>query len=276
MTRPHPCQMSRCYAISRCSGVLCKNYGQIVSKDDMEISYAPTCARHTKFFEPIAWKKRYMSNPRPLICNLEWRFARRTMVEFALQHELIPITQDDVAALEPWQNNAYFILLCAKHVEGFSPTWNPSVFKAAFQRLWVWRRSLGPVSITEDDISAMASVSSWSFATECFEFIHPDDEGAYSFRHWFSWSSSFWTERFIFDNELREAELQKVKQRMEASRCGQHFSNIITLLQERKQQLLQKAEARAAAIKEELLEVCWAPHNVQRLCLSEGEVQGRW
>lgn len=158
-------KMSSCFALTQ-TGARCRGFAEIVTETDDVIEYSVTCAKHRNYF---ADKTKWIKNLRKTARDLEYYPAKRIHIESILQCGVITLQKEDIMMLKGKKdgvnnNYTYFILCCARYVEGFHRDWNPDVFDDSMKTLWIIYGSIGYVTIKMDDFINMIRCSSLTLA----------------------------------------------------------------------------------------------------------------
>jgi hypothetical protein len=177
-----------CLALTK-KGKHCRNYAQ-----DNSI----TCNSHTDFFiNGTDVRKalfRGINGTLPKAMLLQFDTTSRYWVTKVLSDKLVRIKKKDISRITLDENDhatafvgrffGYFILLCARHVEGFSYTWNEWLWKKTVEQLWRWSQAIGPVDIRWKDICQMLCVKEVAaFYKGCAEY--PELADAFTEDEWF-------------------------------------------------------------------------------------------
>ena len=157
--------MSCCLALTR-KWKLCSNYATL-EESEGKLLRDFTCIRHKGFFDNPDLIKEKWFVPKEGGYAHYMHISSWTIrwIESCLSLGIINITKEEIQNLRPephllrtspkW---SYFLLLCARHLEGFHYSWNPRLWEMTVGTLWFWLRRVGAVQITNKDIQTFICV----------------------------------------------------------------------------------------------------------------------
>lgn len=282
-----PTRGSSCYALTS-TGKRCKGYASIVSQDDDLITYSPTCARHKHFFDDQAKLKAHLFAPLRRARHasarwVEWYPSRRIFIENALTFGLLDITREDIAALTPNICWTGFILLCARHVDGFSMDWNKGVTCEALGRLWLWMGSIGPIYVTYNDL---LSVIGNSHPSTFYKVLinYPMNRGIIVKDEWLrifeAFSQTSFFESFLhYDKHDSAIDEVITRTRTTGNPLFEALTELPAWIAAKKQSYFTNLKTRFEPLKEPIIATGWHPSRFLRWCLDEDEkadMRGHW
>jgi hypothetical protein len=157
--------MSCCLALTR-KWKLCSNYATL-EESEGKLLRDFTCIRHKGFFDNPDLIKEKWFVPKEGGYAHYMHISSWTIrwIESCLSLGIINITKEEIQNLRPepqllrtspkW---SYFLLLCARHLEGFHYSWNPRLWEMTVGTLWFWLRRVGAVQITNKDLQTFICV----------------------------------------------------------------------------------------------------------------------
>jgi hypothetical protein len=141
--------MSRCYAFKKDFSP-CRNFGEVAEETDTCVTYSSTCYKHREFFDN--WSKKLLR----IGCWIErYPGYRYNHVKRILEDGIAEVKEEDIKKLSGTHNYTHLILLCAKYVDGFKRSWNPSAFDRAVKNIWWQIFAVGPVYVSSMDLVCM-------------------------------------------------------------------------------------------------------------------------
>ena len=256
--------MPKCYALTAI-GRPCRNYS---SKD----SY--TCLKHSLYFDQFSindWKHslKYLE-----VCP-----RTKTHIENVMSIGIVQIPKEFVESLANCRNYTYFILLCARWLEGFSYTWNEPLFNTALKKLWLWSSSIGPVVIKHDDILTMIRGNVKELFYKSFILYPHSLEFPYTKEHWSEYvkecAKADWFAP-IFHLDTHETKIQECIEFLDKKNLNPILlaflrDNFPIVYENAKKKYYKKICSYSSPFKEQILEMAWEPSRMSAWCLDEDE-----
>lgn len=137
--------MSRCYALTN-TFKPCRNYADVLNRDSETILYAPTCRKHTKYFD--SW----CSGLPRIGRRIEWYAIKYNHIKRVVEDGIVDVKKETIQSLPEGRNYTHLILLCAKYVDGFKRSWNPAAFDRSLRNIWWQIFAAGPVDVCSQDL----------------------------------------------------------------------------------------------------------------------------
>ena len=257
--------MSCCLALSK-KRKLCNNYASLRGL---------TCQQHIGFFDDPGLIKRSWFLARGYAHYLHLSTWTMKWIESCLAEGLVKITREDIQTLQRGGTTAYFLLLVARHVEGFSYSWNPRLWEKTVRILWQWSRRIGAVQITNKDLQILLCVK--GSILEFYKGIEMaqnelNEEDFFMFVEDCSLQCPEWFEYFI---AIPFEEHQKLVACNAITTKVRYTAWILT----KKKRILEKYSAKSSITKHELLAVTWHPERFRKWVFSSeelNELNERW
>ena len=279
--------MSHCHALTA-KGSRCKSYASVLERSDKCITYDYTCSKHKEYFKDGKIPNKWKNNRWKFVRRLEERLGIARFIEDALCLGLVIPTQEEISSLEESSYYTYFILLCAKHVDGFLLDWNLRLSAKVLKKLWKWFGAIGPVTVTYSDLFSMIKNSVQSgFYNILITYTH----GLAPERAWFLFfercSQEEWFDEvlhcdahdMLINNSIKSLAISKVPRENISLLSILESGKFHVWLLDKKSQRYSVLREKILPFKEELLAISWAPTRFRNWCLDTEEyceIQMNW
>ena len=266
--------MSGCLALSKdCR--LCSNYAAITKDPEGNSIRGFTCKQHIGFFKDpkkikrlwfvaIGWKGGYAHYLHVSPWIIKW-------IESCIIERVIHISREDIQTLLQRGSTTakwgYFLLLCARHVEGFSYSWNPKLWETTVRTLWIWSKRIGAIQITNKDLQEFTCVKGG-----LIEFY----KGLVTIANEQNTEDVF---QYIEDCSINKPEWFETFLGIPIEEHNKHVSGLTTQVRytawilTKKKRLFDKHVARTQLIKQELLAVTWHPSRSRGWIFTSDELK---
>lgn len=261
--------MSRCYAFKKDFSP-CRNYAVILEKTDSSITYAPTCKLHEGFFDK--WCKRLPRLGRNTESYPGYRYHH---VKRVLEDFVVEVKKEDIEGLLTDNNYTHLILLCAKYVDGFKRSWNPSAFDKAVRNIWWQIFAYGPVNVCSMDLVCMLKCYDGPLVDSFYKVLtmfpenlaqEPwDDEWMRVIdvlvdKTWLKWEPDLVKSEHITQLKEKSKWLPRLQNLVENG-------SVETKLKEVKKTFYKEQKEKQDSVKEELMAVTWHPDRFVEWCM---------